>query len=147
MFERHPKEVNSAISGGVNPNLAADCNSFAQWESVRVLQALTSDISENTTSTVSSQLSKLYLAPAALNQTEIDGLVAWNDLLWQNLNAWASRDPLHQKLVVALKLTYFQTQIQLEDHYMDRGFSPVQANGLALATLKAMIGTDLERFI
>ena len=147
MFERHPKEVNSAISGGVSPNLAADCNSFAQWESVRVLQALTSDISENATNTVSSQLSKLYLAPASLSQTEIDGLMAWNELLWQNLNAWSSRDPLNQKLVVTLKLAYFQTQIQLEDHYMDRGFSPVQASGLALATLKAIIGTDLERFI
>jgi hypothetical protein len=147
ILERHAKESNSAFAGNDNMSLTTNCNSFASWETVQVLQAITRDMSDSPNSSVSPELSALFIAPSALNQATMDGLSAWNDLVWENLNAWSSRDPLHEKLVVAMKLAYFQTQIQLEDYYMDRGFSLIQAKGLALAVLKAMVGEDLERFL
>ena len=90
---------------------------------------------------------KLYLAPQPLNNSEQRALTNWNDRIWTNMDAWASRDPLHQKLITALKISYHQSQVRLEDYYMDRGFNTEEAEGLALATLESLVGYHLERFI
>ncbi|NJK82782.1 MAG: hypothetical protein HC912_02185 [Saprospiraceae bacterium] len=50
-------------------------------------------------------------------------------------------------MATPLQLAYFQAQVQLEDHYMDRGFSVVQSKGLAIKVLKATIGERVERFM
>ncbi|MEN0047732.1 MAG: SPOR domain-containing protein [Bacteroidota bacterium] len=142
MMGRHASEM-----GNSSYYVSDECNGFYQWEVVRVLKSISDDMSTTTPTQDGTTLTRLYLSPASLSQTEIQGLTSWNDILWQNLDAWGRRDPLHQKMATALKLSYFQTQVQLEDHFMDKGFSAVQAKGLALASLQAMVGENLERFI
>ncbi|MEM8527718.1 MAG: SPOR domain-containing protein [Bacteroidota bacterium] len=142
MMGRHASEVGSSSF-----YVSDECNGFYQWEVVRVLKSVSDDLSTTTPTQDGTTLTRLYLSPATLSRTEIQGLNSWNDILWQNLDTWASRDPLHGKTVTALKLAYFQTQVQLEDHFMDKGFSATQAKGLALASLQAMVGENLERFI
>jgi len=142
MMARHAGEI-----GNSSYYVSDECNGFYQWDVVRVLKSVSDDLSTTTPTQDGTTLTRLYLSPATLSQTEIQGLTSWNDILWQNLNAWGNRDPLHQKMATALKLAYFQTQVQLEDHFMDKGFSAIQAKGLALASLQAMVGENLERFI
>lgn len=148
MMTRHANELSSAMnSAAYSYYVADDCNGFYQWEVARVLKTLAEDIGTGGLTQDGATLSRLYLSPNALSQIEVQGLTAWNDLLWQNLSVWESRDPLHLKIVSAMQLAYYQTQVQLEDHFMDKGFSAPQAKGLALATLKAMIGNHVERFM
>lgn len=148
MMTRHSNELSNTMnSAAYSYYVADDCNGFYQWEVARVLKTLAEDIGTGGLIQDGATLSRLYLAPNALSQIEVQGLTAWNDLLWQNLGVWESRDPLHLKIVSAMQLAYYQSQVQLEDHFMDKGFSAPQAKGLALATLKAMIGNHVERFM
>lgn len=143
---QHTKEFESATAGNNNINLS--CNSFYDWELVRMLEVISRDLSADDKAKPSTgELAKLYANPAALNQAEVDGLTAWNDLLWQNIKRWSKSDPLHEKVAIPLQLVYFQAQVQLEDYFMDKGFSAVQAKGLAIKALKALIGERVERFV
>ncbi len=148
LFDRHADEVRNALIGSNNLAVAPTCNSFSEWETIRILELITLDLSSAANaSSDQGALSELYLAPTSLSQTQIEGLAAWNELLWKNMSVWANRDPLHEKILTPLQLAYFQAQVQLEDHYMDRDFAPTQAKGLALAALKALVGDRLERFM
>lgn len=143
---RHTKEFGSATAG--NTTIAMSCNSFYDWEVVRMLEVISRDLSSDDKATPSTgELAKIYANPTSLNQAEVDGLTAWNDLLWQNIKIWSKVDPLHEKIATPLQIAYFQAQVQLEDHFMDKGFSVVQAKGLAIKVLKALIGERLERFV
>ena len=63
-----------------------------------------------------------------------------------NLNAWATRDPLHQRMAVALRVVFYQSQVRLEDYYLNQEFNEEEAKGLALATLQTLVGYHLSRF-
>jgi peptidoglycan hydrolase-like protein with peptidoglycan-binding domain len=143
---RHTKEFENATTG--NKNIAMGCSSFYDWELVRILEVISRDLSaDDKASPSTGELSKLYANPTALNQAEVDGLTAWSDLLWQNIKRWSRADPLHEKIAMPLQIVYFQLQVQLEDHFMDKGFSVPQAKGLAIKVIKALIGDRVERFV
>ena len=71
----------------------------------------------------------------------------WSSTILGNLEEWATEDPLHARIVSAFRLTYRQSQVRIEDHYMDRGLSPTNARDLAGAMLQNLIGAQLERFL
>ncbi|MEO0341743.1 MAG: hypothetical protein AAF242_21380, partial [Bacteroidota bacterium] len=82
------------------------------------------------------------LSPSLSRETE-----QWNTALWQKINIWANQDPLHKKMTAPLKVAYFQAQVRLEDYFMDKGFRQNEASALALASLRARVGYQLERFV
>ena len=88
----------------------------------------------------------LFLSPSKLSTSELKKLTKWNAKIWDNINSWAARDALHQRLVTAFKIAYFQSQVRLEDYYMNKGFKSKEAEGLALATLQTIAGPHLARF-
>jgi len=45
-----------------------------------------------------------------------------------------------------LRLAYCQSQVRLEDYFLDQGFKSTEARQLALAALQAIVGVPLERF-
>ncbi|MEM1327787.1 MAG: SPOR domain-containing protein [Bacteroidota bacterium] len=148
MMTRHTEEISKSMNrSSMNVYVSQDCNGFFQWETSRVLKSIAEDIGTTRAAQDGAALTRLYLSPTALSQIEAQGLNAWNNLLWQNLSTWQTRDPLHQKIISAMQLAYFQTQVQLEDHFMDKGFSAPQSKSLALAVLKAMVGDHLDRFV
>lgn len=154
LLERHPNEARSALIsiGGMEASSIEGCYSFDQWEIVQVLQTLALDLNASERldakriDQAASARAQLYLAPSSLDQAELEQLLAWDTQLWEKLETWATSDPLHRKLLTPLQLAYFQTQVQLEDHYMDRDFGPAQAKGLSLAVLQSLVGYHLERF-
>ncbi|PHN03053.1 hypothetical protein [Flavilitoribacter nigricans] len=157
LYEEHPAETAAAHASFARYSSETfklqSCDQFLSWEEIQVLESIASDLNadakpnENVIATYASARAQLFLAPRALDAQENQFVDQWNDQLWANLNAWGSRDPLHQKLVTALKVAYFQSQVRLEDYYMNKGFSLAEAKGLALATLKTIVGYPLERFV
>lgn len=150
MFEQHPQEVRNALIGSTaDLKISESCSNFYQWEIVKMLKVIADDLDATPAlqSEVSARLSQLFLVPSTLNATELEGLATWNQSIWTGINNWSRRDVLNEKITTALQLTYYQTQVLLEDHFMDRGFSPQQAQGLALAVLKEIVGKGLGRFV
>lgn len=157
LYEEHPQETAAAHANFARYSSESfklqSCDQFLNWEEVRVLESIASDLNadvqpnEDVIATYASARAQLFLAPRALDASENQFVDQWNEQLLANLNAWGSRDPLHQKIVTALKVAYFQSQVRLEDYYMDKGFSLAEAKGLALATLKTIVGYPLERFV
>lgn len=157
LIQRHPQISAEAQSlfARVNSNsyLVQNCDEFMQWEPIRMLKTVSADLNpDNPNKTVSdatlaSQRSQLYLTNVPLDKSNQLAYEGWNRDLWTGLNGWASVDPLHKRLVDVLRVAYFQSQVQLEDFFMNKGFNTEQATGLALATIKTVVGNDLERFL
>ncbi|NJK82781.1 MAG: hypothetical protein HC912_02180 [Saprospiraceae bacterium] len=98
LSKRHTNELKSATIGNASISITTSCNGFHDWEVMRILEVVSRDLSDDDKAKpLGAELAKLYTAPTALGQTEIDGLTAWNELLWQNIRKWASIDPLHEK--------------------------------------------------
>ena len=147
-------QSNQVVQNFPNANLRIqNCDLFQQWEEVKTLVAIARDlnidenIDESRMMQAAAQRAKLYLNPRELNPMELRNALNWSTQLWSRLNRWAAADPLHQRIVKALKVMYYQSQVRLEDYFMDKGYSSDQATGLAIATLQTLVGYHLQRFV
>jgi len=154
MFQRHPGAALRAFdTRGGNDFLMANCGGFNEWEEIRILQAMSRDLSvrklmsKDTLAMSQSALSRLYLAPKSLSERDAKILNEWNDTLWKGLEGWAIQDPMLGNMQVALKVVYYQSYVLLEDHFMDAGFSAAESKTLALQALQAVVGYHLDRFV
>lgn len=156
MFRRHPGTALKAFGeiSGIKSSLSMQtCGGFWEWQEVQLLHTIASDLctsgqmSESKIASSQTELAQLYLAPESMGWNERKALMDWDERTWKGIDGWATRDPLLAEISTALKISYFQTYVLLEDFYMDEGFDEKDAKGLALATLKALIGGYLERFI
>jgi hypothetical protein len=155
LIQAHPQVSAQAQAVYANMNTSMpmqNCDRFMEWEEVKMLMAITNDMNDNRQSnpqeeaTDASLRAQLYTTSASLENANQASYERWNRELWVGLNNWAMGDPLHQRLVNALKVAYFQSQVRLEDFFMDKGFKYEDASGLALATLETLVGRDLKRF-
>lgn len=123
-----------------------------RWPSSAVLMAASKDMAGGLTDNQLAAQSyaarqQLYAARQPLSTSAASRANSWNSTLWTNLDNWATEDPIHAHMHSAFRLAYYQTQVLLEDYYMDKGFNADAAKDLALATLQNMVGADLERFL
>ena len=158
LFQRHPAETGYAyetyarFSGGTGFPVQS-CDQFLQWEEVGALQAIAIDLDANPQldkqrlAAAASHRVMLYLAPEKLSTGEKQTLDAWSSRLMNGLSQWGNQDPLHKKLVDAFTVAFFQSEVLLEDFYMDKGFNAEEAKGLAQATLHTIVAYHLERFV
>ncbi|MDZ4680626.1 MAG: hypothetical protein SH848_06260 [Saprospiraceae bacterium] len=155
--ERHPSESATAQSiiadySDVGFALQA-CDQLSNWETIAVLEAIAADLNAGeipnaaVMAAATSRRAQLSLSTKALTDKELKETENWNARTWVGLNGWATRDPLNQQMVAAFKVLFFQSQVLLEDYYMDRGLKAEDAKGLALATLKTLVGPYVERFV
>jgi hypothetical protein len=124
----------------------------ASWPEVKVLRAVAEDMSGGLTDQDLANASvgnrrSLYAATVGLSKAAVTRANAWELTLWENLDEWAIEDPLHAQLVSAFRVSYFQSQVRLEDYYMDKGHASDVAKDLAVATLQELVGANLERFL
>ena len=157
LAEVHPRET--AVAHTAFANYAAgtlklaSCDQFLSWEEIRTMETIAKDLDgrekadAGMINAAASRRAQLFMAPLPLDKRSVAELESWNRSIWQGLNAWAASDPFHAELVTALKISYFQSQVRLEDYFMDQGFKVGDAKGLALATLESLVGYYLERFI
>ncbi len=157
LAEVHPRET--AVAHTAFANYAAgtlkmaSCDQFLSWEEIRTMETIAKDLDgrqkadAGLLNAAASRRAQLFMAPLPLDKRSVAELESWNRSIWQGLNAWAGADPFHAEIVTALKISYFQSQVRLEDYFMDQGFKVDDAKGLALATLESLVGYYLERFI
>lgn len=157
LADRHPQESAMGIQACArtpNGNLRVqNCGQFESWPDIRLLAAIASDLNpesqfnQQRLSQAASERSRLATAPTPLNSSEAKAVEAWNSNLLRGIDAWAAQDPLHRQLGTAFKVSYFQTQIRLEDYFMNKGYKPDDARALALATLHTLVAYHLQRFV
>ncbi len=156
LFRRHPGTALKSFGeiDGIKSNLNMQtCGGFWEWQEVQLLHAIASDLctsghtSEGKIANSQSELARLYLTPKLMGWKDRKALLDWNETVWKGIDGWAIRDPLLAEIGTALKISYFQTQVLLEDFYMDEGFDEKESKGLALAALKALVGHHFDRFI
>jgi hypothetical protein len=155
--DRHPQEAARAMQSSasfVGSSLKLQsCGQFESWPEVRMLVMAASDLNtdtkldQNRLSQAASERSRLYLAPKALNNTEQKAVERWQGNLIGGLNAWGTRDPLHQRMVTTFRVLFFQSQVRLEDYFMQKGYKQSEAKGLALATLHTLVAYHTQRFV
>lgn len=157
LSQKHPKETAAAVASasayaGKDFKLQT-CDPFQTWEEIRMLEAIALDLNTDDKldgamlAAAAAQRAQLLLAPKALSKTDQQKVEAWHQRLWENLTHWSARDPLHQEMAGALKIVYFQSEVRLEDYFMDKGLKQEEARGLALAVLHTLVSYHLERFV
>ena len=157
MVQRHPQEVSRAMQAStamVGKGLKLQsCGQFESWPEVRMLVMVASDLNadeqfnQNRLSQAASERSRLYLAPKALNNTEQKAVQRWGKNLISGLNSWGTRDPMNQQMVTTFRVLFFQSQVRLEDYFMQKGYKKEEAQGLALAALHTLVAYHTQRFV
>ncbi|MCB0705279.1 MAG: hypothetical protein KDC34_08220 [Saprospiraceae bacterium] len=157
LFQLHPAEAMRAFEPGQsmssNNYRIQNCGGFSDWEEVRLLTTIAEDMNAGSSvnpaelSDGRSRQTRYLLAPKALSEQEDSAVASWHKSLQTNLAQWALKDAMLEDTYTAFGIAFYQTQVLLEDYYMDKGLNSGEAEGLALATLKAMIGPYVKRFI
>lgn len=131
---------------------AATTDPVSQWPEVKVLLAVTEDLSAGTSNDTRARLlvqqrPQLITANQPLNAAAASRVNNWAATVWANLGDWAVEDPLHAQIFSAFRISYHQTMVRLEDHYMQQGLSANNAKDLATAMLQNLTGAQLDRFL
>lgn len=153
LARRHPAEmarVYEAYAGYSDADFPfRGCDQFSTWPEVVILTAIAQDLGVNTTenAAAAAQRARLFSSPAAPQKESEVGLENWNIRLWKGLDTWAQRDPLNKELVAAFRVAYHQSQVRLEDHFMDKGFNAEAARSLGLQALQSLTAHHLQRFL
>ncbi len=141
---RKLSEITPAPAGGRIP--------VSTWPEVSTLLAIAEDLSAGTTNDARArqliqQRNQLVSATQALTPVAASRVKNWATTIFTNLDEWATEDPLHAQIFSAFRLTYQQSQVRIEDYYMDRGRSSTEARDLASALLQNLVGAQLDRFL
>ncbi|MBB4078598.1 hypothetical protein GGR28_001211 [Lewinella aquimaris] len=122
------------------------------WPEIAVVTTVADELAAGMTNTVREEelaeaRDELFNATAALPAADATRARTWESTVWENLNDWAVQDPLHARILTALRVSYYQAQARLEAMYLQRGMSAIAARDLATATLQNLLGAPLDRFL
>jgi len=156
MSERHPRESGKAATAAAafpagEFQLKA-CDPLSQWEEIQTMLVIATDMQSGNkaeavkAAAAATQRSRLLTTPYSPTKEEQRQAESWNQQVWDGLNIWSAKDPMHQQMVTAFKVMYFQSQVRLEDYFIDRGFEAEEAKTLAIQMLQALVGVQLARF-
>lgn len=124
----------------------------ATWPEMQVLRVITEELAAGmqnadrdeematTRTTLLARSTPLDAAPASEARN-------WENATWTNLDEWATQDPLHARMLSALRVAYYQSQARLEAMYQQRGLGAIEARDLATAALRNLLAGDLDRFL
>jgi len=152
MFDQHQGLMNTVLTKAPKLELEG-CSTFMEWEELKLLRTIARDLDTREgkhlveDQSLQSLRTRLYVAPMTPTAEEQQQLEQWNNRLWAGLEAWAQRDPLHQKIVNPFQVTYYQSLIMLEDYFMNRGFGAADARALGLGVLSTVVMPQLERYV
>ena len=127
-------------------------NTPASWPEVTVALAVADDLAAGLDDADAARELRearggLLNATTPLPALAATGARNWETTVWQNLDEWATEDPLHAQLLTALRVAYYQSQVRLEAMYQQRGMDAIAARDLATASLQNMLAAQLDRFL
>lgn len=157
LSQRHPKEMKAAFdrylaTASLEYPLKA-CDQFLTWDEIKLLHTIAMDLNPskklntNELTQAAALRTMLYNAPKPLSAADIKDTESWYNKLIKGLDNWAVNDPVNKQTVTAFKTVFYQSQVRLEDYFMDKGFKTDAAKSLALVTLRTLVEYHLERFI
>ncbi len=150
LFVKHPMEMATSFKADFK---IQNCGSFLNWDNAQVLMTIAKDLNIETEkhselkAKLQAKQNKLLILPEKPSNDEKQEMKAWHEVFWLAVNDWSDEDPFHAKFVEPLKLSYHRLWIELEDFYMDKGFSQPDANTLALSVLKTMLEPNFVSYL
>ena len=155
LTQAHAQETRTAFS--LDPNLAAelpteDCGGVLNWPEVQVLMAMAQDIagasqiSEKEVGAGQSKTAQFLLSPAKPDADALKVANTWYDKTTKGVYQWGTQDPWLQEISMSFRILLYQSQVMLEDYYMDQGLKNKEAVNLGKVTLQAMLEPYLKRF-
>ncbi|MCP4442570.1 MAG: peptidoglycan-binding protein [Aureispira sp.] len=153
LFERHPQTAAKAFAPYWNNDrdnyiMSSDCGTFFELTEMKILMTIAKDFASDKKQGEAklAHLNLLYVSPTALNREEMRTLESWNGHLWQSLREWSKSSALQQKLYSTLRFAYYHALIKLEDNFIQKGFSGLDARSLSLKVLKYSVGCALDEY-
>ncbi len=157
LFERHPEEsfaafkTKSKFASFANTKIES-CKTFDQWVPIKIMNAMLQDLSPAALTDAQKDRQKAlaaarnfqYLFPEKLSKEEKKSTEEWLATFMKQLDSSAENYPVLGKNLVAFKILFFQSQVLLEDYFMNKEFTPDAAEGLALSVLKTYVDVPLE---
>ncbi len=155
--DKHPQEsaeaqgLFNASSTLPLPTQTCDEPEAAEQNSSKVLQLLAEDIgvdkpAEALIKQAADHRTQLLAGKVQVSATEQTQLDAWSTELLNKPNIWAAQDPLHAELVRTFRVVFYQTQMELENHFINQGMPVPKARYMALATEHTLVSPFLQRF-
>ncbi len=157
LFEHHPKaafaafKANSKFASFANTKISA-CKNFDNWLPIKMMNTIVEALQPTTLSveqqahqnTLATARNFQYLFPEKLNKSQKTITDKWLRDFWKQMESSANNYPVLGKNITTLKVLFFESQVLLEDYFMDKGFTPDAAEGLALSILKTYVEVPLE---
>ncbi|HFC00248.1 MAG TPA: SPOR domain-containing protein [Phaeodactylibacter sp.] len=154
IFSQHPIEAaNAFATGGENLRMQNCGGDFMSWEETKLLKAIAEDLDpaygldKEQQAAYTSKRAKLFIAPQKLTGDEAKEALIWHKTLWTEMEKWGNADPVHDQRVVALKVAYFQSQVRIEDYFMNKGFTYKEAKPLAMSVLRTIVGAHFVNYL
>ena len=155
--DKHPQEsaeaqgLFNASSTLPLPTQTCEEQPEAEQSSSKILQLLAEDIgvdkpAEALLKQAADHRTQLLAGKVQVSATEQTQLDAWSTELLNKLNIWAAQDPLHAELVRTFRVVFYQTQMELENHFINQGMPVPKARYMALATEHTLVSPFLQRF-
>jgi len=158
LFEQHPKAAKALFvqSNSTTPaslQISA-CWSFDGWEPIAALRYFTEELQPRQYTSQDVDLmnalerarAHFYLFPEKLNSSQKTRIDQWKLQFWNDLLAASPKYPVLDKYLFSLQVFFFQSQILLEEFYMQQGFTADEAEGLALSVLKTYVEVPLRAY-
>ena len=154
IFSQHPLEAANAFSSGGDNLRMQNCGGdFMSWEETKLLKTIASDLDpsvdtdKDVLAAYTSKRAKLFIAPQKVTSGETTEVSTWHKTLWTEMESWGNADPIHEQRVTALKVAYFQSQVRIEDYFMNKGFTYKEAKPLAMCVLQTIVGKHFVNYM
>lgn len=154
IFSQHPKTAATAFALSDENLRMSNCGGdFMSWEETQLLKTIASDLDprfgkdKEQLAAYNSKRAQLYMAPQKMTSGDAKEALVWHKSLWTSMETWGNSDPVHDQRVTALKVAYFQSQVRIEDYFMDKGFSYKEAKPLAMCVLQTIVGTHFVDYL
>ncbi len=137
--------------GGTDPavDYRKNADALFDWEELNLLRQITSELcaeepTDAALKTAAIQRAELLLSPKKLTDEQRTEVLIWNQEFWDGIAEWSEKAAILKKWSLPLKASYLQSQIRLEDYFMDKGSTPQAATGQAIFVLKTMVAPYLK---
>lgn len=155
MFEKYNEKALNIFAPEADKGhvIVQDCGGFTNWEEIEILNTIADDISQGSESDALKDAAyrakalRLFLAPEVPVAAESAALETWLSDLQGGVAGWQTRDPILGELGEAFNLAFYQSFVLLEDYFSGQGYNSADAKSLGLATLQAVLGTRVNRFM
>jgi len=135
--------------GETDPDYTKNADPLFDWEELNLLRQITSELcAEEPTqvelASAAAQRADLLLSPQKLTDEQRTEVLIWNQEFWDGVAEWSEKAAILKRWSLPLKASYLQSQIRLEDYFMNKGSSPQEATGQAIFVLKTMVEPYLK---